>query len=79
MGAGWTFPRTSHCSPGFDADLNAAMTEALVAMVGWIQVLHDLDKGTAVALASSVVDLRITQVVNETWGVHAVLPDGAIT
>jgi acetamidase/formamidase len=64
---------------GFNADLNAAMTEALVAMVGWIQVLHDLDRGTAVALASSVVDLRITQVVNRTWGVHAVLPDGAIT
>ncbi|MCS7477890.1 acetamidase/formamidase family protein [Umezawaea endophytica] len=64
---------------GFDADLTAAMTEALVAMVGWIQVLHDLDRGTAVALASSVVDLRVTQVVNETWGVHAVLPHGAIT
>ncbi|HWO59049.1 MAG TPA: acetamidase, partial [Umezawaea sp.] len=64
---------------GFDADLNAAVAEALAAMIGWIQVLHDLDRGTAVALASPVVDLRVTQVVNETWGVHAVLPHGAIT
>lgn len=63
---------------GFDADLNAAMTQALTAMVTWMQNLHDLDRGTATALASLVVDLRITQVVNETWGVHAVLAHGAI-
>jgi acetamidase/formamidase len=64
---------------GFDADLNAAMTEALAAMVTWMQGLYDVDRGTATALASSVVDLRVTQVANETWGVHAVLAQGAIT
>jgi acetamidase/formamidase len=64
---------------GFDADLNAAMAHALTAMVTWMQNLYDLDRGTATALASLVVDLRITQVANETWGVHAVLADGAIT
>ncbi|MGN9787710.1 acetamidase/formamidase family protein [Nonomuraea sp. ZG12] len=64
---------------GFDADLNAAMTEALAAMVTWMQDLYDVDRGTATALASSVVDLRVTQVANETWGVHAVLAQGAIT
>ncbi|MCO1660685.1 acetamidase/formamidase family protein [Pseudonocardia humida] len=63
---------------GFAADLNAAMVEALTAMVTWMQHLHDLDRGTATALASSVVDLRVTQVANETWGVHAVLPHGAV-
>jgi acetamidase/formamidase len=63
---------------GFDADLNTAMTQALTAMVTWLQNLYDLDRGTATALASPVVDLRITQVANETWGVHAVLPHGAI-
>ena len=63
---------------GFDADLNAAMTQALTTMVTWIQILYDLDRGTATALASLVVDLRITQVANETWGVHAVLAHGAI-
>jgi acetamidase/formamidase len=64
---------------GFDADLNAAMVEALAAMVTWMQHLYDVDRGTATALASSVVDLRITQVANETWGVHAVLAHGAVT
>lgn len=64
---------------GFNADLNAAMAEALAAMVTWMQWLHDVDRGTATALASTVVDMRVTQVANETWGVHAVLADGAIT
>ena len=32
----------------------------------------------ALALASVVVDLRVTQVVNEQLGVHAVLRDGAL-
>jgi acetamidase/formamidase len=49
------------------------MTQAITAMVTWLQVLYDVDRGTATALASLAVDLRITQVVNETWGVHAVL------
>jgi acetamidase/formamidase len=64
---------------GFDADLNAAMAEALAAMVTWMQSLYDVDRGTATALASSVVNLRVTQVVNEAWGVHALLAHGAIT
>jgi acetamidase/formamidase len=29
-------------------------------------------------VASPVVHLRVTQVANQTWGVHAVLPDGVI-
>jgi len=64
---------------GFDADLNVAMGDALDAMVTWMQLLYDLDKATALALASTCVDLRITQVANQTWGVHAVLPDGVLS
>ncbi|MEA5360914.1 acetamidase/formamidase family protein [Amycolatopsis sp., V23-08] len=63
---------------GFDADLNRATTDALGTMLTWLQRLHDLDRPTALALASPVVDLRVTQIANETWGVHAVLPHGAI-
>jgi acetamidase/formamidase len=63
---------------GFDADLNVAMGDALDAMVRWMQVIFELDKGTALALASTCVDLRVTQVANQTWGVHAVLPAGVI-
>jgi acetamidase/formamidase len=63
---------------GFDADLNVAMGDALDAMIQWMQVIFSLDKGTALALASTCVDLRVTQVANQTWGVHAVLPAGVI-
>jgi acetamidase/formamidase len=59
---------------GFDADLNAAMGDALDAMVCWLQALLGLGKGAALALASTCIDLRVTQVANQTWGVHAVLP-----
>jgi len=64
---------------GFDADLNEAMATALDSMLGWMQGLYGVDKSTALALASTAVDLRVTQVANETWGVHAVLPEGALT
>jgi acetamidase/formamidase len=63
---------------GFDADLNTAMGDALDAMVLWMQQLYEVDKATALALASTCVDLRVTQVANQTWGVHAVLPDGVL-
>jgi acetamidase/formamidase len=37
-----------------------------------------LERADALALASLVVDLRITQIVNGVKGVHAVLPHGAV-
>ncbi len=61
---------------GFDADLNAAMGDALADLVTWIQALHGVGAATALALASTCADLRVTQVANQTWGVHAVLPPG---
>jgi acetamidase/formamidase len=64
---------------GFSADLNQATGDALDAMLTWLQALHELDRATALALASACVDLRVTQVVNQTWGVHAVLPREVLT
>lgn len=64
---------------GFDADLNAASTEALGAMLTWMQDLFGVERSAALALASTAVDLRITQVANGTWGVHAVLRHDALT
>jgi acetamidase/formamidase len=69
---------TGRITFGFDADLDVAMGDALDAMVEWMCVLYDLTKPTALALASTVVDLRVTQVANQTWGVHAVLPEGIL-
>jgi acetamidase/formamidase len=64
---------------GFSPDLNAAMGDALEAMLTWMQASYGLDKAAALALASPVVALRVTQVANQSWGVHAVLPAGALT
>lgn len=63
---------------GFSPDLNTAAGDALDAMTDWMTKLYGLDKTTALALASTTVDMRVTQVVNETWGVHAVLPTGVL-
>lgn len=63
---------------GFSANLNDAMADALGAMVTWLQQLYTVDRATALALASPVVDLRVTQVANQVWGVHAVLPHDAL-
>jgi acetamidase/formamidase len=64
---------------GFDDDLNVAMGDALDAMVVWMQAVFGTSKGEALALASTCADLRITQVANGTWGVHAVLPEDVLS
>jgi acetamidase/formamidase len=63
---------------GFHEDLNVATADALNEMVMMIQEFYRVEKAEATALASVVVDLRITQVVNGVKGVHAILPHGAI-
>jgi acetamidase/formamidase len=63
---------------GFDEDLNEASAAALNAMLTWMEQLFTVSRTEALALASSVVDLRVTQVANGVWGVHAVLADDAL-
>jgi acetamidase/formamidase len=63
---------------GFSDNLNQAAVAALDAMLAWMQRLLGVEKVEALALASVAVDLRITQVANEVWGVHAVLPHDAL-
>jgi acetamidase/formamidase len=63
---------------GFDANLNEATLIALEAMLDLLREQHQLERHQALALASLVVDLRVTQIVNQVWGVHAVLPPGAL-
>lgn len=64
---------------GLDEDLNEATRLALGGMLDLMVEQHGLGRKEALALASLLVDLRITQIVNGTRGVHAVLPHGAIT
>lgn len=63
---------------GFDANLNEATLIALDAMLDLLREQYQLERHRALALASLVVDLRVTQIVNQVWGAHAVLPPGAI-
>lgn len=63
---------------GFDEDLDTAMAIALGAMLDLMAEQHGLERREALAFASLLVDLRITQVVNGVRGVHAVLPHTAV-
>ncbi|MED3963309.1 acetamidase/formamidase family protein [Niallia taxi] len=63
---------------GFHEDLNEAAKDALNAMITFMQNNYAISRTEATALSSTVVDLRITQVVNGVKGVHAVLPYGAL-
>lgn len=64
---------------GFSADLHEASMLALDAMLDLMGELHGLSRQDALTLASLVVDLRITQLVNAgVLGAHAILPHGAL-
>jgi acetamidase/formamidase len=64
---------------GFDEHLGLAAKAAADGMLELIEREHGLARPDALALASVVVDLRVTQVVNERLGVHAVLRDDAFS
>jgi acetamidase/formamidase len=63
---------------GFDEDLDEAAAFAVDAMLDLMQRELELKRNAALALASVVVDLHVTQLVNGVRGVHAVLSHDAI-
>ena len=63
---------------GFHEDVNEAAMLALVAMIELMGELYGMDRHHALAMASVIVELRITQIVNHIRGVHAILPHAAI-
>ncbi|GIH02029.1 acetamidase [Rhizocola hellebori] len=63
---------------GLGDTLDEATYVALEAMFALLHRLHGLSRPDAIAIASIVVDLRITQIVNQVVGVHAVLRDDAL-
>jgi acetamidase/formamidase len=63
---------------GVDEDLDEAAASAVEGMIELMERERGLDRRDALALASLVVDLRVTQIVNGVKGVHAVLPHGEI-
>jgi acetamidase/formamidase len=58
---------------GFSTDLDEAMLTAVEAMIDHVQRQFVLDRREATAVATVAVDLRVTQVVNGSLGVHALL------
>jgi acetamidase/formamidase len=75
----WPIARTptAWLAFGFDGDLDEA---ARIALAGILRIMKrelGVARGDALVLAGVGVDLRITQVVNETQGVHALLRDDA--
>ncbi len=63
---------------GFDSDLGAAAWKATDGIVSILEREHGVGRREALALASVAVDLRVTQIVNDVLGVHAVLRDDAL-
>ena len=63
---------------GLAEDLDEAAAVAIEAMLELMGREHGLERREALAYASVVVDLRITQLVNGVRGVHARLPHDAL-
>ena len=64
---------------GIGETLDEAHKVALNGMLDHLQAAYDLGRSQAMALASCVVHLRVTQVVNGPAGIHALLPHDAFT
>jgi acetamidase/formamidase len=63
---------------GFHKDLLEANMLALEAMLDLMMAQYNLSRLEALGMASLVVDMHVTQIVNGVRGVHAILPHGAI-
>jgi acetamidase/formamidase len=63
---------------GLGATVDEATYRALDAMFDELMRRLGVTRPDAVALASVVVDVRVTQIVNQVVGAHAVLPHGAL-
>jgi acetamidase/formamidase len=75
----WPIARTPSAwiTFGFDVDVDDAAAIALRGMLDLMGREHGLDRHDALALASIVVDVHVTQLVNGVLGVHALLPHDA--
>jgi acetamidase/formamidase len=76
----WPVARTagSWIAFGFDEHLGEAARIATQSMLDLLERERGVSRDDALALASVAVDLRVTQVVNQVSGVHAVLRDDAL-
>ncbi len=65
---------THYIAIGLDPDLDGAMQMAYDQTVEWLAELKGFDAATTTPFASIGIDYRITQIVDGTKGVHAMIP-----
>lgn len=59
---------------GLDEDLDEAMKEAVRQAIGLLVAQYGMDRATALAYLSAAVDFEVSQVVDRTKGIHALIP-----
>ena len=65
---------THYMTMGLDPDLNIAAKIATREMLDWMVEMKGLKREDAYFIASAAMDLIVTQVVDGTKGIHAMLP-----
>ena len=65
---------THFITMGLDQDLDGAAKLAVAEMVSYLEEEHGISREDAYCLTSLAVDLRVTQCVSATRGIHAMLP-----
>ena len=65
---------THYMTMGLDPDLNVAAKNATREMLDWMVEMKGLKREDAYFIASAAMDLTVTQVVDGTKGIHAMLP-----
>ena len=69
----------SYITLGFSPDLNRAAVQAVREMVNFLVTERHLTPEDAYMLTSVAVDLHVTQIVDGTKGIHAILPKQIFT
>lgn len=70
---------THHITLGMNEDLDKAARQALRAMIVLIQEKAGITREEAYSLCSVAADLRVTQLVNQNKGIHAMLPKSLLS
>jgi acetamidase/formamidase len=72
--APWAETKTHLIAMAFDADLNEAARVALRRMIAMVVARTGITADDAYRLCSLAADLRVTQLVNRSKGIHAMMP-----
>jgi acetamidase/formamidase len=65
---------THYMTMGFDPDLNIAAKIATREMLDWMVEMKGMTRDDAYLIASAAMNLNVTQVVDGTKGIHAMVP-----